>query len=60
MASVDVENLFTNIPLNETIDICLQLLFTDPTSLIIGLPSKLFKTLMELSVLNSFFTFDGL
>ena len=59
MASFDVENLFTNIPLNETIDICLKILFTDPTSLIIGLPRKLFKTLMKLSVLNSIFTFDG-
>ena len=29
MASFDVESLFTNIPLQETIDLCLDLLFND-------------------------------
>ena len=27
MASLDVESLFTNIPLQETIDLCVELLF---------------------------------
>ena len=58
MTSFDVENLFTNIPLNETINICLNHLFTDPSSLVIGLSRKFFKTLLELSVLYSFFTFN--
>ncbi len=29
MVSFDVENLFTNIPLQETIEICLEYLFKD-------------------------------
>ena len=57
MASFDIENLFTNIPLNETIDICVSLLFENCTH-VIGLTSSLFRTLVELSVLNSFFIFD--
>ena len=59
MASFDVENLFTNVPLYETIDIILSQLYTSPTSLIIGLSKSLFKTLLELSVTNSFFIFNG-
>ena len=55
MTSFDVENLFTNVPLTETIDICLSKLFPNQDSLVIGLSRKLFKSLLELSVLNSFF-----
>ena len=58
MASFDVENLFTNVPLNETINIILDQLFTLPNSTVIGLTKALFKNLLELSVLNSFFIFN--
>ncbi|KAF2347718.1 hypothetical protein FHG87_021527, partial [Trinorchestia longiramus] len=44
MTSFDIENLFTNIPLKKTIDICLLQLFTDPNSLFMGLSRKFFKT----------------
>ena len=59
MASFDVENLFTNIPLRETVEICLNSLFKDINDLVIGLNRKFFKSLLELSVLNSFFIFAG-
>ena len=59
MASFDVENLFTNIPLTETIEICLNSLFKDANDLVIGLNRSLFKKLLELSVMNSFFIFAG-
>jgi hypothetical protein len=59
MASFDIENLFTNIPLGETIEICLELLFSNTNNNVIGLSRALFKTLLENSVLNSFFIFDG-
>jgi hypothetical protein len=59
MASFDVENLFTNVPVRETIDICLQQIFIHPTSTILGLSKQFFKTLLELAVLNSYFLFDG-
>ena len=58
MASSDIENLFTNIPLTETIEICLNYLFTDPKFLIIGLSSKISETLLELSVTNFVFIFN--
>ena len=29
MASLDIDSLFTNIPLNETIDICIEVLYND-------------------------------
>ena len=59
MTSFDVENLFTNISLHETITICFDYLFPDDSSgsNVLGLSRKLFKTLLELSVLNSFFSF---
>ena len=60
MASFDIENLYTNIPLSETIDICLKQLFpnNDATS-VYGLTHSLFKTLLELSVKGCFFMFDS-
>ena len=59
MASFDVTNLFTNVPLLETIEICLGYLFADSSNTVIGLSRKLFGKLLELSVLNSFFIFDS-
>ena len=57
MVSYDVESLFTNIPLRETIDICLNSLF-NTCEYVTGLTRSYFKTLLELSVLNSYFIFD--
>ena len=59
MASFDVDSLFTNVPLRETINICLQALFVNPTDTVCGLTKKFFTTLLELSVLNSFFIFNN-
>ena len=59
MTSFDVENLFTNVPLHETINICLNYLFPNDDSNKLGLICKLFKTLLEHSVLNSFFLFNS-
>ena len=59
MASFDIDSLFTNIPLHETIGICLQKLFSDPgVSTVFGFTDKLFKTLLEHAVFNSFFLFN--
>ena len=57
MVSYDVESLFTNIPLRETIDICLNSLFNSCEH-VIGITRGYFKSLLELSVLNSYFIFD--
>ena len=40
MASFDVVSLFTNIPLNETIELCLDKLYTDTDLVHLGKPLK--------------------
>ena len=42
----------------ETIEISLNKLFVDATTTVIGLSRKLFKDLLQCSVLNSFFLFN--
>ena len=46
MASFDAVSLFTNIPLNERIEISLDKLYSD-TDLVHNLPRKTFKTLLN-------------
>jgi len=58
MASYDVVSLFTNVPLSETIDICLNYLFNNVSS-VEGLNRELFGKMLELAVMNSFFVFNG-
>lgn len=58
MASFDVENLFTNIPVQETIDIAIDSLFSSCTS-ISGIPRKLFRSMLDLAVSNSLFLFNS-
>ena len=58
MVSLDVENLFTNIPLQETINIILNLLFCN-SSHVIGLTKDLFKTFLQLATMNNFFIFNN-
>ena len=58
MVSFDVENLFTNIPLSETIAIILQKLFPSLNSISSGFTRSSFKTLLELAVNNTYFLFN--
>ena len=44
MASFDVESLFTNIPLKETIDITINALFSTATD-VLGISAKYFRSL---------------
>ena len=55
MSSFDFFNFFTNVPLDETINICLDSLYTSNNGTVIGLPRNLFKQFLEFSVKNSFF-----
>jgi len=58
MSSLDVDSLFTNIPLLETINICCELLF-ERNALVDGLNKDEFKELLTLATTESFILFDN-
>ena len=58
MTSFDIESLFINIPLEETINICVEKLFENNTK-VSNLTKESFRYLLELATLDSFFIFDG-
>ena len=55
MASLDVEALFTNIPLEETINICVELAFKESDE-VKGLNKEQFRTLMSIAQRNRLFS----
>ena len=57
MTSLDVQSLFTNIPLSEVIDICIDDLFWD-TNTIHNLDRDEMRELLTLAAYESFFVFD--
>ena len=58
MGSLDVDSLFTNIPLEETIEICTDELFKESES-VAGLSKIKFKELLSLATEDPHFVFDG-
>ena len=58
MASLDVESLFTNIPLGETIDIVTAKVFGKKRK-VNGISKKDFKRLLEMSTKGTVFYFNG-
>ena len=56
MAFFVIENLNTNIPVVEAINIYLSYLFTSKTTTILGMSRAIFTKLWELSELNNFLT----
>ena len=60
MTSFDIESLFTNISLNENINISLNYLFLNDSSTTLGLRRKLLELFYRAQrVLNSFFLFNN-
>ena len=59
MVSLDVESLFTNVPVEETIDIIINKIFTEPDSLFHNFNKPDFRKLLELAVLDTPFLFNG-
>ena len=59
MGSVDVDLLFTNIPLDETIDICVNQFFKN-TDTVEGFTKSELKQLLCLATKESYFIFKGL
>ena len=57
MGSLDVDSLFTNIPLEETINICTNLLYNNE-DVIQGINKSEFKNLMSLATQESYFIFN--
>ena len=57
MASFDVESLFTNIPLQETIDLCVENLFQDRTH-VDNLSKVSFRELLTRTMSESLISFD--
>ena len=58
MISFDVQSLFTNVPLHETIEIILNKLFPLPSSSFNGFDRTDFKKLLDLAVLDTHFLFN--
>ena len=58
MSSLDIDSLFTNIPLNETIDICVMLMYQNGDAKN-GLSESDFRELLTLATTESFILFDG-
>ena len=58
MASFEIQSLLTNIPLDETLRICVDMVF-EKTKKVKGTPKCHFKQLLTLSVKSSFFFFNG-
>ena len=59
LASFDVKSLFTSIPVRETIDIILNMLFVDDNILIEGMNKGDFKKLLTVATDNTYFLFNG-
>ena len=57
MCSFDVSSLLTNVPLDETIQICLDKLYTLPNPP--KLPRAALKNLLVFATKRSHFVFDG-
>ena len=58
MVSLDVDSLFTNIPLEETIDICVDNLYNgneNPSNI----PKHNFRTLLNIATKETFFRFNN-
>ena len=58
MASLDVKSLFTNIPLNETIELVTKKVFANKRN-VDGLSRTDFRRLLQLSTKGTVFYFDG-
>ena len=59
VGSLDVDSLFTNIPLKKTIDLCINQLFENTDTVEVFTKSEL-KKLLCLAKKGSYFTFNGL
>ena len=59
MCSFDITSLFTNIPVEETIDICMDTLFRNTSMTPPNIPEKLLRKLVLKATTEVEFSFDG-
>ena len=59
MASFDIKSLFTNIPLDEAINIATESLFPQNDVSLLGLTSEVFRKLLQFAVKNVLFIFNN-
>ena len=59
MGSLDIDSFFTNIPLEETIEICTNNLFRN-NDIVHGLKKSEFKELLSLATKESHFIFNNI
>ena len=58
MASLDVDNLFTNIPLDKTIDICIDSLYNNDENTP-KIPQDIFRNFLNTATKDLFFMFNN-
>ena len=58
MANFDIKSLFTNIPLTETLNLCVENLYRNQTH-VGNLTKNSFYSLLRINIFESFFIFDG-
>ena len=58
MCSFDIESLYTNIPVKESIDIILNQIFNNDAAIYHGFKRNDFKNLLERALLDSYFSFN--
>ena len=58
MASFDIKSLFTDIPLTETFNFCVQILYRNETH-VGNLTQSSFSSLLKITMFESLFIFDG-
>ena len=59
MASFDVQSLFTNVPLTETIDVCMNRLYRGDPNIVPDIPEHVLRKLLSLCVCDNTFVFNG-
>ena len=59
MASFDIKSLFTNIPLDEAINIATESLFPQNDVSLLGFTSEVFRKLLQFAVKNVLFVFNN-
>ena len=59
LASYDVQSLFTNVPLAETIDVCMNRLYRGEPDIVPDMPEPVLRKLLSMCVCDNTFVFNG-